>query len=212
MHPRRHGAVSRVGKKGATKVFKQGSDEDGSYANLSGKKGSFYSYRISLGHQHGCRFIVLGQQYDGRDVTWKPSVAGNRLTSHRPCCWTTANNSKRVSHRWELNHAERDKQKEKKIACPAADFYYLSARLPLVIPIKIARFPLPIVPRALLSPSPQPPYDTEAYLRRREFWEQSCRFTSPCLANSTFVALFVKQILRKKRYCLCYYSPKGCSS
>ena len=41
MHPRRHGAVSRVGKKGATKVFKQGSDEDGSYANLSEKKEVF---------------------------------------------------------------------------------------------------------------------------------------------------------------------------
>ena len=35
------GSVSRVGKKGATKVFKQGSDEDGSYANLSGKKEVF---------------------------------------------------------------------------------------------------------------------------------------------------------------------------
>ena len=34
-------AVSRVGKKGATKVFKQGSDEDGSYANLSEKKEVF---------------------------------------------------------------------------------------------------------------------------------------------------------------------------
>ena len=42
MHPRRHGAVSRVGKKGATKVFKRGSDEDGNYANLSGKKEVFF--------------------------------------------------------------------------------------------------------------------------------------------------------------------------
>ena len=80
-----------------------------------GKKGSFYSYRISLGHQHGCRFIVLGQQYDGRDVTWKPSVAGNLLTSHRPCCWTTANNSKRVSHRWELNQSEINRRKKKSL-------------------------------------------------------------------------------------------------
>ena len=41
MHHRRHGAVSRVGKIGATKVFKQGSDEDGNYANLSEKKKVF---------------------------------------------------------------------------------------------------------------------------------------------------------------------------
>ena len=36
------GAVSRVGKKGATNVFKQGSYEDDSYANLSGKKEVFF--------------------------------------------------------------------------------------------------------------------------------------------------------------------------
>ena len=47
-------------------------------------------------------------------------------------------NSKRVSLRWELNQSEeRDKQTKKKIACPTADFYYPSARLPLGIPIKI---------------------------------------------------------------------------
>ena len=28
----------------------------------------FNSHRISLGHQHGRRFIVLGQQYGCRDV------------------------------------------------------------------------------------------------------------------------------------------------
>ena len=28
----------------------------------------FNSQRIDLGHQHGCRFIVLGHQYGRRDV------------------------------------------------------------------------------------------------------------------------------------------------
>jgi len=42
-------AVSRVGKKGAIKVFKQGSDEDGSYANLSGKKEVFTPTRLVWG-------------------------------------------------------------------------------------------------------------------------------------------------------------------
>ena len=31
-------------------------------------------YRISLGHQHGRRFIVLGHQYGRRDVMWKHSI------------------------------------------------------------------------------------------------------------------------------------------
>ena len=29
------------------------------------------SHRISLGHQHGRRFIVLGHQYGCREVMWK---------------------------------------------------------------------------------------------------------------------------------------------
>jgi len=36
----------------------------------------FNSKGIGLGHQHGCRFIVLGHQYDRRDVTRKHSIPG----------------------------------------------------------------------------------------------------------------------------------------
>ena len=41
MHSRRHRGSQSGREKGATKVFKQGSDEDGSYANLSEKKEVF---------------------------------------------------------------------------------------------------------------------------------------------------------------------------
>ena len=117
MHPRRHGAGSQSGReKRRDESFQARVRRGWQLCKFIGKKGSFYSYRISLGHQHGCRFIVLGQQYDGRDVTWKPSVAGNLLTSHRPCCWTTANNSKRVSHRWELNQSEINRRVKKPLA------------------------------------------------------------------------------------------------
>ena len=34
----------------------------------------FNSHRIGLGHQHGRRFNVLGQQYGCRDVMWKHSI------------------------------------------------------------------------------------------------------------------------------------------
>ena len=34
----------------------------------------FNSQRISLGHQHGRRFIVSGHQYGRRDVMWKHSI------------------------------------------------------------------------------------------------------------------------------------------
>ena len=34
----------------------------------------FNSHRIVLVHQHGRRFIVLGQQYGRRDVMWKHSI------------------------------------------------------------------------------------------------------------------------------------------
>ena len=41
MHSRRHRGSQSGREKGATKVFKQGSDEDGSYPNLSEKKEVF---------------------------------------------------------------------------------------------------------------------------------------------------------------------------
>ena len=41
MHPRRHRGSQSGREKGTTKVFTQGSGEDGSYANLSGKKEVF---------------------------------------------------------------------------------------------------------------------------------------------------------------------------
>ena len=34
----------------------------------------FNSHSTGLGHQHGCRFIVLEHQYDLRDVMWKHSI------------------------------------------------------------------------------------------------------------------------------------------
>ena len=34
----------------------------------------FNSHRTSLGHQHGCHFIVLGHQCGQRDVMWKHSI------------------------------------------------------------------------------------------------------------------------------------------
>ena len=34
----------------------------------------FNSQRIGLGHQHGGRFIVLGQEHGRRDVMWKHSI------------------------------------------------------------------------------------------------------------------------------------------
>ena len=34
----------------------------------------FNSYRNSLWHQHGSRFIVLGHKYGRRDVMWKHSI------------------------------------------------------------------------------------------------------------------------------------------
>ena len=34
----------------------------------------FNSQRIGLGHQHDCRFIVLGHQYGRRDVMWKHPI------------------------------------------------------------------------------------------------------------------------------------------
>ena len=116
MHPRRHRGSQSGREKRRDERFQARVRRGWQLCKFIGKKGSFCSYRISLGHQHGCRFIVLGQQYDGRDVTWKPSVAGNLLTSHRPCCWTTANNSKRVSHRWELNQSEINRRKKKSLA------------------------------------------------------------------------------------------------
>ena len=38
----------------------------------------FNSQRTGLGHQHGCRFFVLGHQYGRRDVMWKHSIREGR--------------------------------------------------------------------------------------------------------------------------------------
>ena len=47
-----------------------------SCTNLLEKKNpsKFNSHRTGLGHQHGCRFIVLRHQPGGSDVIWKPSI------------------------------------------------------------------------------------------------------------------------------------------
>ena len=42
----------------------------------------FNSHRIGLGHQHGCRFIVLEHQHGRRDVMWKRSIVRERGLVH----------------------------------------------------------------------------------------------------------------------------------
>ena len=52
----------------------------------------FNSHRIGLGHQHGCRFIVLGRQYGRRDVMWKHSIILNLRSSENGLAYTLAAN------------------------------------------------------------------------------------------------------------------------
>ena len=87
MHPRRQRGSQSGREKRRDESFQARVRRGWQLCKFIGKK-SFYSYRISLGHQHGCRFIVLGQQYDGRDVTWKPSVAGQAVCALRSQCIT----------------------------------------------------------------------------------------------------------------------------
>ena len=69
MHPRRHRGSQSGREKRRDESFQARVRRGWQLCKFIGKKGSFFSYRICLRHQHGCRFIVLGQQYDGRDVT-----------------------------------------------------------------------------------------------------------------------------------------------
>ena len=45
----------------------------------------FNCRRTGLRHQHGPRFIVLGHQYGGRDVMWKPQYPNTNSADWSPC-------------------------------------------------------------------------------------------------------------------------------
>ena len=45
----------------------------------------FSCRRTGLRHQHGPRFIVLGHQYGGRDVMWKPQYPNTNSPDWSPC-------------------------------------------------------------------------------------------------------------------------------
>ena len=47
----------------------------------------FNSKRIGVGHQHGCRFIVLGHQYGHPDIMWNHSIKVLIKISTKLCMW-----------------------------------------------------------------------------------------------------------------------------
>ena len=57
----------------------------------------FISHRIGLGHQHGCRFIVLRHQYGCHDIMWKHSIKSFKL-SYSFCKWWHCHSD--YSERW----------------------------------------------------------------------------------------------------------------
>ena len=72
-------ATPRIFRQSQRKVIERFHSRGQHLSKFIGKE-SFYirkefnSHRISLEHQHGCRFIVLEHQYGRRDVMWKRSI------------------------------------------------------------------------------------------------------------------------------------------